>query len=228
VTATRSLRACGRDRVEADVGEEDQGGGVADAAEALGREGREVAAAEGRDSGDDEEREDGELEDHHRGVRPRALAHSDQQERHDGDHEHHGGEVDHAALARRLGDRVRQGDAEDRVQELFDVAAPADRRHREAVLDQQVPADDPGDDLAERRVGVRVRRARDRDGRGQLGVAERREDAGDRGEDEAEDDRRPGVADRLADDDEDAGADDPADAEGGEVHGADRARCRPR
>ena len=71
------------------------------------------------------------------------------------------------------GDRRRQRDAEV-VEQLVQVARPADRDRggAERELQDQVPADDPGDELAERRVGERVGRARDRHGRGELGVAE--------------------------------------------------------
>ena len=95
------------------------------------------------------------------------------------------------------------------------VPAPADgdRRDRDAVLEDQVPADDPGDELAERRVAVGVGRAGDRDRRGQLGVGQRARRRTSRRR--ARSDRTiagPGVADRLADDHEDAGADDGAEA----------------
>ena len=124
----------------------------------------------------------------------------------------------------RTGDRLGQADAEERVQQRLQVAAPADghRRHRHAVLEDQVPADDPRDELAERRVAVGVGAARDRDRRGQLGVGEGREQAGDPREGEGDDDRRAGIADALADDHEDAGADDRADAQRGEVEDSDR------
>ena len=147
------------------------------------------------------------------------------QQRGDGEDDEDGRQVDDPALARRLRDRVRQREAEGGVEQLVEVAAPADRdgRDRHAVLEDQVPADDPGDQLAHRRVGVGVGAARDRDRRRHLGVGQRGERAGHAGEDEREDDRRPGVADRLAQDDEDAGADDRAEAERGEVEQADRA-----
>src|SRR6476469_5170377 len=111
----------------------------------------------------------------------------------------------------------------DVLEYLVEVLAPRDRDRRGAdgVLEDQVPADDPGDELAERRVRVGVGGAGHRDRRGQLGEGERGERAGHAREDEGQDDRGTGVADRLADDDEDAGADDRAEAERGQVEQAD-------
>ena len=75
-------------------------------------------------------------------------------------------------------------------EERVEVAAPADgdRRDRYAVLEDEVPADDPGDDLAERRVRVGVRTARHRDRRGQLRIGQGGERARHGGEDEGQDD----------------------------------------
>jgi hypothetical protein len=72
-------------------------------------------------------------------------------------------------------------------------------------------------------VRVRVGRAGDRDCRGQLGVGQGREHAGDAGQQERHDDRGARLPDRLADDDEDPGADDRAQAERRHVQGADGA-----
>ena len=154
-------------------------------------------------------------------VRARS-ADADDQQRGDGEHEERGRQVDRPALARRLGDRVGQREAEGRVEELAEVAAPADGHGRDgdAVLEDQVPADDPGDELAHRRVGVRVRAARDRDRGGHLRVGEGGEGAGHAGEDEGQDDRRARAADRLAEDDEDPGADDGAEPQRREVEQA--------
>ena len=57
-------------------------------------------------------------------------------------------------------------------------------RRAEHVLEHQVPADDPGDEFAERRIGVGVRAARDRDHRRELRVAQASEQARENGEDE--------------------------------------------
>ena len=108
----------------------------------------------------------------------------------------------------------------------LEVAAPADGDgHRaDGVLEDQVPADHPGEDLAERGVGVGVGAARDRDHRGELRVAERGEAAGQAGEHVGEHDGRPGLVGRRgAGQDEDAGPDDRADPEQGQVDRRQRA-----
>ncbi len=109
-------------------------------------------------------------------------------------------------------------------QERLEVVRPA-HRHRDVahgVLEDEVPADDPGHELAERDVGVGVGAAGHRHHRGHLGVAERREAAGDGHQDVREDERRAGSHVRAAAGRgrsgraEDAGADDRADAQRGE------------
>ena len=89
------------------------------------------------------------------------------------EHDEHGGQVDDADR-RRGRERRRQRDAEAGQQPLH-VAAPADGDgHRaDGVFENQVPADHPRHQLAERRVGVGVGAAGDRDHRGELGVAQR-------------------------------------------------------
>ena len=111
-------------------------------------------------------------------------------------------------------------------EDALEVAAPADRdRHRaDGVLENQVPADHPGEDLAERGVGVGVGAAGDRDHRRELGVAQRREAAGEAGRHVGEHDRRPRlVGGRRPGQHEDAGADDRADAQQRQIHGRQRA-----
>jgi hypothetical protein len=76
------------------------------------------------------------------------------------------------------------------------------------------PSDDPREQLAERRIGVRVRAAGDGDRGGELRVAEGGEGAADAGHDERQDEGRTRVlVRREAGQDEDARADDAADAE---------------
>ena len=92
------------------------------------------------------------------------------------------------------------------------------------VFEHQVPADDPGEELAQRGVGVGVGGSGDGDHRGELGVAERGEDARDARDDEGEHQRRAGgVVRRLADQHEDARSDDRTDPEAGEPNRAEDA-----
>ena len=113
------------------------------------------------------------------------------------------------------------GDA-DLVEERLEVRRPALRHHGRAQhhLEQQVPADDPGDQLAEGGVGERVRRPGHRHRGGELRVAERRQPAADGREHEGQGDTRSrvGLGD-AAGQGEDARADDHADAEDGQVQG---------
>ncbi len=132
------------------------------------------------------------------------------------------------------------------VEQIDDVRgeADADAHVGAGVFEDQIPADDPGDELAERGVGVGVGGAGDGNHGGQLGVAEAGEradeghqdhgerdggagagTAGERGvRDDVVDERRVGdggggkllAGDGRADDGEDARADDGADAERGE------------
>ena len=121
-------------------------------------------------------------------------------------------------LRRRIGRRRRQrgregvvrrsvvgGEPRRQVQpemlnELAKVVPPRDRDGDVAdrVLEDQIPADDPGDELAERRVRVRVRDPGLRNHRRELGVAQPGEAAGDRREQEREDERRSGAGAETA------------------------------
>ena len=138
------------------------------------------------------------------------------------------------------------------VEQIDHVRGEADaHRHvADGVFEDQVPADDPGDEFAHGRVGIGVGAAGDGDHRRQLGIAERGEAADDGDQDERQRERRAGAgpAERGgvmndvveqrrvedgrgiellpgnggADDGEDAGADDRADAQRGERPGAER------
>ena len=149
-----------------------------------GHERAVVAGVQVEDAHRDDEQHDGHLDgDHDRVVPGRQL---DAEHEHSGHRqgEHHRGDVEPRLLA---GDR--RGEFEPDVAEhLLQVARPAHRDGRgpDGELEDQVPADDPGDELTERGVGERVGGAGDRHGRGELGVAERGEAADDPGDDERE------------------------------------------
>ena len=112
------------------------------------------------------------------------------------------------------------------VHQAQEVAGPrgADRHRAERVLEDQVPADDPGDELAHRRVAVGVGRAGDRDHRRHLRVAHAGQRAEHAADHEAVHDARAGVVGRRgAGEREDARADDRADAQHREVERRQRA-----
>ncbi len=116
-------------------------------------------------------------------------------------------------------------DLETQTQEqLAEVGGPGDRDGDVAdrVLQDQVPADDPGHRLAQGGVAVRVGGAGDRHQARELRVAQRAEAAGDRGEEDRQ--HHPGAGGRAArarrraaQGGEDAGPDDRPDPEGREV-----------
>ena len=124
---------------------------------------------------------------------------------------------------------------DERRDERREVAAPRDRDRDVAdrVLEDEVPADDPCDELAERSVAVGVRRACLGDHRCEFGVAEGREGADRTEQHEGDDERRPRtVAQDLArgthrprrrstEGREDPGADHRADREEDQVLGAE-------
>ena len=239
----RGLLGSGRDHVEADVGEEHQRGPEEDAADAvgsgrpgdqleqrgvqplartLGRHRRRdervvVVGVDETDARHDHEQDDEELDPDQHQVDPHRLLDAVGHDRGEDRDEQERRQVEGVAVAETLG----PGDA-DLVEERLEVRRPALRHDRRAEhhLEQQVPADDPGDHLAEGGVGERVRRPGHRHRRGELGVAQRREPTADGREHERQGDRRPGVGLRDATGEgEDAGPDDHADAEDGEVDG---------
>ncbi len=138
------------------------------------------------------------------------------------------------------------------VEQIDDVRgeADADGHVTDGVFENEVPADNPGDEFAHGGVGVGVGAAGDGDHRGEFGVADGSEAADDRDEDERDGDSGSGAGtaeagrmvnqvfeerrvedrggfellagDRGADDSEDAGADDGADAERGKAEPAER------
>ena len=108
-----------------------------------------------------------------------------------------------------------------------DVARPAhgDRGRAEGVLENQVPADDPREELAQRGVAVGVGRAGNRHARRELRVAQARERTGHARQQHRQHDGRPRVLRRgLARQHEDPGADDGPDPERDQVD-ADQARA---
>src|SRR5271157_2117646 len=109
------------------------------------------------------------------------------------------------------------------LQEADEVAAPTggDGRRAESVFQDEVPADDPGEEFAQGRVAVRVSRSGDGNQRGEFGIAQSSEDTTQPSQYEREHDRRTGVLrSRRSSEYENSGADDSADAQSNEIYGA--------
>ena len=257
-----ALLGRGRDRIEADVGEEDQRRARPDPMESSGEEGMPVLRLHEEGPDGDEEEEGQDLQHHDHVVEAGRLLHPAHEEPRDrggdggGEHVADDGHAEEdgmvqvrlvgdaqlraqtarAALGRGPGGEQRRAvvgrdprrdlDAE-AEHELPEVGGPGDR-HRDVadrVLEDQVPADDPGHQLAERRVAVGVGGAAHRHEAGELRVAQGAEAADDRGEEDGDGHARPGrrlagaPRGRAAQGREDAGADDGPDPEGDEVDG---------
>ena len=123
------------------------------------------------------------------------------------------------------GQRLRDLEPEEVVQQLVQVLAPADGDGRggDAVLQQQAGGDAHRHNLTERRIGIGIGGSGDRDARGQFGVTDGGQAGRDTGDDERNDDGRARFGHRLGQHKEDAGADGGADAEHGQLEGADGA-----
>src|SRR6185369_10823300 len=106
-----------------------------------------------------------------------------------------------------------------------EITRPAhgDRADDQAVFEDQGPADEPGYQLSEDHVAVGVSGSRSRDHCRDLGISECGCRADDSRDDKAQHHRRPGLARGSADQDENAGADDRADAEEDEMRPGKRA-----
>ena len=110
---------------------------------------------------------------------------------------------------------VRDRDAQV-AQKAHDIARPADGDCRRAkrIFEDQVPADDPGDEFAHGRIGIGVGAPSDWDGGRHFRVAKTRKRAGNAAKYEGERNGRTGVGGRgMTGEHENAGAYDATDAE---------------
>ncbi len=167
-----------------------------------GMNGMPVLAMDEARADDDEQQHHDDLDEHDHRVEARRLLDADDQDDRGEHRDEHRRHVEDRAGAhelardlvvgeRRRRPRGRQVDVDEVAHERHDVARPADadRRRAHGVLEDQIPADGPGDELAHRRVRVGVRAAGDRDHRRHLGVAEPGERRRDAGDDERQHDR---------------------------------------
>ena len=114
--------------------------------------------------------------------------------------------------------RIRDLPAERVLQEVVQVIRPADRGRagRQAILQQQAGRHHEGGELAHGGVGEGIRGTGGRHAVGQLGVAQRGQAGGDRGDQEGQHDRRAGLGHGFDHREEDAGADGGADPDHGQ------------
>ena len=126
----------------------------------------------------DEHREGEQLHDDQQGVEVRAFASAVDQKPGDHRDDEDGGQVDDPAELGPLDER-RGKRGVDARQEPCGVAGPSDRDRAddEAVFEDQRPADDPGDQLAEDDVAVGVGASRGGIHGRHLGISERGERA---------------------------------------------------
>ena len=168
----------GRNRVEADISEENNCAAGDDPGKSR-RSKRHPVRLIHQHSADDQEREDGtNFNRHHYIVSFRRFAHaSDQQQRQHEDNQETWhieiGPSPATACPNRARPFVGQMDAES-GELRFGITAESNgnRDVADHVLQNQVPADNPGKNFAQRRVRVCVRATRNRDHRSQFGIAE--------------------------------------------------------
>ncbi len=224
-----------------------------------------VARVDEADGGEDKDEDGDQLERDHHVVGGSGLADAADQDHREEHDDEEGGNVETevpAGIVEIVAGQILQAGGKigwrdpsrarmqaEPVEEIDNVGgeADADAHVGAGVFENQVPADDPGNELAERGVSVSVGRAGDGNHGGQLGVAEAGEradeghqhhrerngrtgagTAGQRGvHDDVVDERRVGdggvgqllARDGRADDGEDARSDDRADAQRGERPG---------
>jgi hypothetical protein len=179
-----------RYRVEADVREENERSRRVHPTESGWEKRMEPGRMDGRYATQDERDNRDDLRDDQHGVGARRFTNADREQPGDDEDDECRDQVDlrmrevEPAICERDVRRLRPDrhvearPGEQRLQ----ISRPRcrGRRHADAVLEDQVPADDPRDDFTERGVRVGVRAAGDRHHRGQLRVTECDEDARER------------------------------------------------
>src|SRR5262249_9915035 len=205
------LRGC-RHSVKPDKGEEDNGGAAQNSAHTGWNERMPIGRMNHERAKRDHEHDDGKFDDDYGGIGPRALANSINQEHSDGRNDCQRRKIQCERKASDRGDccgriiRERFAALRDDVlrgvvivyrpngefetkrtsAERAEITGPTNRhRHvADGVLENEVPADYPGDQFTERGVGISVSRARDRNHRSELGITERGKATRDSGQHE--------------------------------------------
>src|SRR5580698_4096441 len=162
--------------------------------------------ADDQDGGDDHDDGDGDEVDDAGGVRQAEIADAGRQR-----HELHPLIVIEDEGGAGGGGDLRWEIDVELLQEAVEVARPSrgDGGSAEGVFEAEVPANDPGDEFAERGVAIGVGGAGDGNDGGEFRIAETGEGTGESGDDEAESHGRTCAQSRgLAGEREDARADD--------------------
>ena len=247
------------DRIESDVGEKNDGPACQDSGPAIGREGMIVRRMDELGCETHEHQNGDDFQQHHDVIGSRRLfdaSHQDHCQQHDDDEcgpvkaKMPAGRIEHGSLqiiqsagkiGRRNPTRVRM--QAEPIEQAHHVRRKthADSHVADRVFEDEIPANDPGDEFSHRCVRVGVRAARDGNHGGKLRVANRCETTDDRHQNERKRNGRPGARpskrsgmvdqifkqrgvqnrrglkllsrDRRADDRKNSGADDRADAE---------------
>ena len=172
----------------------------------------------------DDEDDNTDLEPDKRGLHTGRAAHAAGEDERDQQAQQECEQVDHAARLIRVAARCPEHPLGQGNPELFDkeaeIAGDADADHGDnrCVLQQQIPADEPTDTLAQDDVTVGVCRPGLRDHAGELRVRQRGAGAGDASDQKRQEHPWPGLLVRhRSGEREDTGADDAAYPDRGEL-----------
>ena len=191
--ALRSLALLGRGgyRIESDVGEEYDGGAGENAGKSVWQERMPVVAFHGVRRAENENQNGGDLYQHHHVVGAGALAHAADEDVREDDQDEQRGNIEPCAgkLAignDRPGNLIGQMPPENAVQDVVEIGRESYRNRHvgDRVLEDEIPTDDPGNDLAQGGIRIGVCAARNGDHGGQFGITQRGEATADRGQQE--------------------------------------------
>jgi hypothetical protein len=223
-----------RDRIEADIGEEDRGRSAGDshagdlAEKAVRREWLEVLHLHDRYAQGDEQHQGHDLDGRQHRVDGCTRARADDQQCCHQQANRYCGHIDQAADEWTAREGVGNVDAERSLQQADEVVRPTHRHGARCngVLEDQPPAHQPGNELAEHDIGIRVRGTGDRHHRRELGVTQRGECTSEGSEHERHHHARPGFLRSLGGQHENARADDRPHSQHDQLKGAERAAQR--
>ena len=230
----------GGDSIKADVGEEDDSSTGEDTAPTVlaetsgvfGNEGDPVVGVDVGRAAENEEDDDGELDDDDDIVETGGFTDADHKQDGGGQADKDGGEVEEgSALSPDAVVEDQRGGAEggwdihaEVVEEFDGVAGPSDGDGGggEQVFQNKVPSDDPGEEFSEAGVGVGVGATGGGNHGSVLGVAEAGKETANARDGEGKNECGSGVVcGSGAGEDEDSCADDGANAQEGELPGAE-------